>query len=211
MYGLKQAAIIAYSNIISHMDPHGYYTVPFTTVLWAHKTRRTIFFLCVDDFGVKYFTKDDANHILDSLKITMCSQQIGRVTINSDWQYIGTIARNMFTYRWQNMGRKLWIDSNIINQKDPNMPKIAGHSPPMEKYSKWHQIHMIGTSWQEIHQNNTVYCGNHAIVYPVSWSNNATINQWNIASPIKCNRGNWVKRKNVTRLCKSIPKWNHPL
>ena len=99
MYGLKQAAIIAYSNIISHMDPHGYYTVPFTTVLWAHKTRRTIFCLCVDDFGVKCFTKDDANHILDSLKITMCSQQIGRVTINSDWQYIGTIARNMFTYR----------------------------------------------------------------------------------------------------------------
>ena len=31
MYGLKQAAIIAYNQLISHMDLHGYYPVPFTT------------------------------------------------------------------------------------------------------------------------------------------------------------------------------------
>ena len=33
MYGLKQAAIIAYKQIIPHMEPHGYYPVPFTTLL----------------------------------------------------------------------------------------------------------------------------------------------------------------------------------
>ena len=27
--------------------------------------------LCVDDFGVKHLTKDDANHLLDPLKITL--------------------------------------------------------------------------------------------------------------------------------------------
>ena len=26
------------------------------------------YFLCVDDFGVKYFSKDDADHIINSLK-----------------------------------------------------------------------------------------------------------------------------------------------
>ena len=41
MYGLKQASIIAYNKLIYHMDPHGYYTVPFSTILWEHKTRRT--------------------------------------------------------------------------------------------------------------------------------------------------------------------------
>ena len=40
MYGIKQAAIIAYKQPFSHMYPHGYYTAPFTTVMWAHKTRR---------------------------------------------------------------------------------------------------------------------------------------------------------------------------
>ena len=66
------------------MDPHGYYTVPFKTVLWSHKTRKTIFFICVDDFGVKYFTKDDTNHLLDSLK--------KHYAISTDWEgrnYLG--------------------------------------------------------------------------------------------------------------------------
>ena len=84
MYGIKQAVIIAYNQLISHMEPHGYYPVPFTTALWLHKTRRTKCFVCVDNFGVKYFTKDDANHLLDSLKIIMQFQHIGRVTITSD-------------------------------------------------------------------------------------------------------------------------------
>ena len=34
MYGLNQASIIAYDKLILHMDPHGYYQVPFTTGLW---------------------------------------------------------------------------------------------------------------------------------------------------------------------------------
>ena len=50
------------------MQPHGYYLVPFVTGLWANKTRRTKFCLCVDYFGVKYFNKDDADRLLESLK-----------------------------------------------------------------------------------------------------------------------------------------------
>ena len=68
MYVLKQAAIISYNYLISHMEKHGYYPVPLKNGLWEHKTRRTKIFQCVDDFGVKYFTKDDANHLLDYLK-----------------------------------------------------------------------------------------------------------------------------------------------
>ena len=84
MYGLKQASIIAYNQIISHMDPQGYYPVTFTTGIWAHKTTRTKFCLCVDDFGKKYFTKDDANHLLNSLK--------KHYAISTDWEggnYLG--------------------------------------------------------------------------------------------------------------------------
>ena len=43
VYWLKQAAIISYNQLISHMEPHGYYPVPFKTGIWAHKTRKTIF------------------------------------------------------------------------------------------------------------------------------------------------------------------------
>ena len=84
MYGLKQTVIIAYNRLISHMVPHGYYPVPFKTGLWSHKTTGTKHFLYVDDFGVKYFTKDDTDHLIDSLKITMQFQHIGRVSITLD-------------------------------------------------------------------------------------------------------------------------------
>ena len=78
MYVLKKAAIIAQNQLISHMDPHGYYPVTFTTGLWAHKTRKTKFCFCVDDFGVKYFSKDDTKHLLDYLK--------KHYTISIDWE-----------------------------------------------------------------------------------------------------------------------------
>ena len=68
MYVLKHAAIIAYNQLISFMDPHSYYPVPSTTRIWAHKTIRKTFFLCVDGFGVKYFNKDDAVNLLEYLK-----------------------------------------------------------------------------------------------------------------------------------------------
>ena len=57
MYGLKQTAIITYEQLISHMKPHGYHPVPLTTGLWAHQIREKNICLCVEDFGVKYFSK----------------------------------------------------------------------------------------------------------------------------------------------------------
>ena len=39
MYGLKQASIIAYNQLVFHMDTHSYYPVTSTTVLWAHNSR----------------------------------------------------------------------------------------------------------------------------------------------------------------------------
>ena len=68
MYGLKQAALLAYNHLIKQMAPYGYRQCPYTTGLWRHDTRPTKFCLCVDDFGIKYFSKADADHLLSSLR-----------------------------------------------------------------------------------------------------------------------------------------------
>ena len=68
MYDLKQAAIIAFDNLVRNLKQFGYYSVQVTTYIWRHKTRQTIFCLCVDDFGVKFFNKKDAKHLLNLLK-----------------------------------------------------------------------------------------------------------------------------------------------
>ena len=59
MYGLKQATILAYENFKKSLKPHGYAPVIGTVGLWKHKSRSTNFFLSVDDFGIKYYSKDD--------------------------------------------------------------------------------------------------------------------------------------------------------
>ena len=77
MYGLKQAAILAYNRLVQLLAPHGYYPEKHTVGLWAHVSRPTKFCLCVDDFGIKYFTQQDADHLLNALK--------GHYKVSTDW------------------------------------------------------------------------------------------------------------------------------
>jgi hypothetical protein len=67
MYGLKEAAILAYEQLREHLAPFGYAPVPHTPGLWRHITRRTTFTLAVDDFGIKFFSKHDADHLFDAI------------------------------------------------------------------------------------------------------------------------------------------------
>jgi hypothetical protein len=79
MYGLKQAAILAYQKLVNNLAPYGYKPCKYSLGLWTHSTRRTKFCLCVDDFGVKYFSKSDADHLLTSLRSS-------GFTVSTDWE-----------------------------------------------------------------------------------------------------------------------------
>jgi hypothetical protein len=51
-----------------YMEPYGYAPAPHTLGLWWHMTRLTTFTLVVDDFGVKYTSLANANHLVSALK-----------------------------------------------------------------------------------------------------------------------------------------------
>ena len=68
MYGLKQAAILAYKQLVKKLIKDGYEPVEGTLGIWSHSIRPTKFALCVDDFGVKYYLNDDAFHLINALK-----------------------------------------------------------------------------------------------------------------------------------------------
>jgi hypothetical protein len=68
MYGLPQAGIIAHEQLKQHLKPHGYEPCKCTPGLWRHRARDIRFCLVVDDFGVKYKTKADAQHLIDALQ-----------------------------------------------------------------------------------------------------------------------------------------------
>lgn len=46
IYGLKQAVILAYTQVKEHLAPHRYYPIPNTVGMWKHKTRPIQFCLC---------------------------------------------------------------------------------------------------------------------------------------------------------------------
>ena len=77
MYGLKQAGIIENMELTRHLDEFGYHPVQHTTGLWKQNTRATIFTLVVDDFAIKYASRQDDKHLIQAL----CT----KYTISSDW------------------------------------------------------------------------------------------------------------------------------
>ena len=89
MYGLPQAGLLAQNRLIHHLAAHGYHQTT-TTCLFRHVDNGTDFTLVVDDFGVKYATKEGALHLIATL------QKLYVITI--DWtgsKYLGfTITFN---------------------------------------------------------------------------------------------------------------------
>ena len=68
MYGLKEAAMLARQKIIEILKPLGYSPDQHSPNIWNHNTRKTKFILCVDDFGIKYYSKEDAEHLKKALE-----------------------------------------------------------------------------------------------------------------------------------------------
>ena len=70
MPGLKQAALLACDHLKASLEPHGCKPIPGTIGMWNHESRPTIFCSCVDDFGVKYWSKEDADHLCNAIGAT---------------------------------------------------------------------------------------------------------------------------------------------
>lgn len=67
IYHLPQAGILANKLLREWLARDGYYECTHTPGLWRHETRPITFTLVVDDFGIKYINKTNAEHL-----ITVC-------------------------------------------------------------------------------------------------------------------------------------------
>ena len=124
MYGLKQAALLAYKKLVTHLRPFGYAPVPCSLSLWHHVSRPTKFALCVDDFGIKYFCKADADHLLNSLRrsfeITVDWDGKNYCGLNIEWNYpAGHVTISMPKYVPSMLKR--------LNHLPPKKPQFAPH------------------------------------------------------------------------------------
>jgi hypothetical protein len=116
MYGLKEAAILAYEQLVAHLKPYGYYPVRQTPGLWRHCTLPTTFTLAVDDFGIKYFSRHDADHLFSALE--------SKYAITKDWtgaNYLG------FHLDWNYPAR--YVDVSMPGYVAKALQTL-GHTPP---------------------------------------------------------------------------------
>ena len=68
IYGLPQAGALTNKQLREYLAPAGYYECAHTPGLWKHISRPVQFSLVVDDFGVKYVGKENANHLTQTLR-----------------------------------------------------------------------------------------------------------------------------------------------
>jgi hypothetical protein len=123
MYGLPQAGIIANNRLQAHLKDHGYLPTAHTPGLFKHATRDITFSLVVDDFGIKYVDKADADHLLTSLQL------IYQLTV--DWtgtKYCGLALDWDYQNRTVDISMPGYIERALHKfQHDP--PTRAQHSP----------------------------------------------------------------------------------
>jgi hypothetical protein len=123
MYGLKEAGILAFEQLVVKLAPYGYKLALFTPGLWRHTTKPTTFTLCMYDFGIKYFTKTDALHLVTALhkdyEITLDWAGLLYCGLTLDWHYDAGYV---------NISMPGYVDRALSKFQHP-VPKRSQHAP----------------------------------------------------------------------------------
>jgi len=143
MYGLNEADIVAWKELVHHLKQYGYEPMRLTTGIWKHRTKPTIFVLTVDDFGIEYSSNRDLQHLLQALK--------DRYTITVDTE--GTQYCGM-TLEWH-------YDKGFVDVSMPGYVKEALHqlqhrvpSKPVHAPHQWKVI-QYGRNQQQPNEDET--------------------------------------------------------
>ncbi len=131
IYGLPQAGILANKLLRQRLRPHGFYEVAHTPGLWKHTTRPTQFTLTVDDFGVKYVGKDNAQHLIDALR--------KHYEVEEDWTgklYCGISLQWDYERRHVDISMPGYVDKLLarFNHEPPSKPQHSPHAAPLRLF-----------------------------------------------------------------------------
>ena len=128
MYGLPQAGKIANDLLAKRLAKHGYFECRHTPGLWRHIHRPITFTLVVDDFGVQYTRKTDANHLLKTLqryypKTSTDWDGTLYCGVSLDWDYTNqTVDISMPNYVKTALAELKWDPRRKQDQPHPAKP-----------------------------------------------------------------------------------------
>jgi hypothetical protein len=132
MYGLPQARIIAQELLTKQLLKAGYTQSAVTPGFWQHEWGPISFTLVIDNFGVKYINKADAEHLLTVLKQDY--------ECDTDWdgtRYLSlTIVRDYKSHK-VHLSMPGYIDKVLVrfNHTPPDKPQHQPHPHMVPTYS----------------------------------------------------------------------------
>ena len=133
IYGLPQAGILANKLLRQWLRPQGYYKVPHTPGLWKHVSNSTQFTLTVDDFGVKYVGRHNAQHLIRALH--------QHYDVEEDWDgslYCGISLKWNYDNGHVDISMPGYIDKLLtrFEHKPPLKPQHSPHAAPPRKFGQ---------------------------------------------------------------------------
>ena len=133
IWGLPQAGILSNKLLKERLAPHGYYEVEHTPGLWRHETRDIAFTLVVDDFGIKYTNKADAEHLYNCIA--------EQYKVKADWEgkmYCGITLDWDYKNRTVTLSMPGYVEKMLrnFNHPKPTKPQDSPHPAPPRKYGK---------------------------------------------------------------------------
>jgi hypothetical protein len=131
MYGLPQAGIIAQELLEQRLSTHGYYQSKIVNGLWKHRTRPICFSLVVDDFAIKYVNREDADHLVDTIR------KYYPITVDEDaTKYIGLTIQWDYVKRQAHIHMPGYIDKALVrfNHKKPTKVQNSPYPHVSPKY-----------------------------------------------------------------------------
>ena len=123
MYGLPQAGILANQQLVKHLAQYDYVPAKNTVGLFHHTSNGVSFTLCVDDFGIKYVGKENAEHLEKILKL--------KYKITTDWTgstYLGLTLKWDYDARTVDISMPGYIERALVRFQHPT-PTRPQHSP----------------------------------------------------------------------------------
>ena len=138
MHGLKQASRLAHDKLVQHLSSYGYQPDPIHPNFWTHKTRKTKFCLCVDDFGVKYYSEADAQHLIQALKAAY------KISIDTSGNnYCGLTLHWEYEKGYVDVSMEKFVPTTLkkLQHQAPSRPQHSPHAWIKPTYSKPNHFH----------------------------------------------------------------------
>ena len=122
MSGIKQSGRLASYHLTKNLAVNGYAPVKHTPFLWRHRTSDLVFLLIVNNFGINYTRKEDADHLMKYL------QEYYEIT--EDWtgeKYL------VLTLKWDYVNRNVhvsmqgYVKTALLRFQHKSIKKNAPH------------------------------------------------------------------------------------